>query len=74
MRSFHTSTPFYNLYQPPPSLHMHSLLNKLQDTAAKELSALHTKVKTAVSRDKFRFQDGTFDLDLCYVTTRIIGM
>lgn len=38
------------------------------------IDTLHSKVRTAVSRDKYRFQDGTFDLDLTYITTRIIAM
>ena len=30
-------------------------------------------VRTKVSADKKRFQDGGFDLDLTYITDRIIG-
>jgi hypothetical protein len=29
--------------------------------------------RSAVSGDKMRFQNGGFDLDLCYITPRIIG-
>eukprot|EP00026_Physarum_polycephalum_P011383 Phypoly_transcript_11602.p1 GENE.Phypoly_transcript_11602~~Phypoly_transcript_11602.p1 ORF type:complete len:348 (+),score=29.66 Phypoly_transcript_11602:104-1147(+) len=53
---------------------MHKLLDKVQEKALNHVSALHSKMRTAVSRDKYRFQDGTFDLDLCYITTRIIAM
>ena len=48
--------------------------NKFQEHALNHVSNLHAKVRTAVSKDKYRFQDGTFDLDLCYITNRLIGM
>jgi hypothetical protein len=53
---------------------MHKLFDKVQEKALNQVSSLHSKMRNAVSRDKYRFQDGTFDLDLCYITTRIIGM
>jgi len=53
----------------------HSLtMHKISEHLNKHVSALHSKMRTAVSKDKYRFQDGTFDLDLCYVTTRVIAM
>eukprot|EP01112_Ceratiomyxa_fruticulosa_P011203 TRINITY_DN3026_c0_g1_i1.p1 TRINITY_DN3026_c0_g1~~TRINITY_DN3026_c0_g1_i1.p1 ORF type:complete len:401 (-),score=56.31 TRINITY_DN3026_c0_g1_i1:147-1349(-) len=33
-----------------------------------------SKMRTAVSKDKVRFNDGEFDLDLAYITDRIIAM
>lgn len=51
-----------------------SQIKKVQEVAEKQVNSLQVKVRTAVSRDKFRFQDGAFDLDLCYVTSRIIAM
>ncbi len=49
-------------------------LSKLQSVAEKHVNNIHSKVRNAVSKDKFRLVDGTFDLDLCYITNRIIGM
>lgn len=53
---------------------MHKFVAQVQGEAEKHLNNLHAKVRAAVSRDKFRFQDGTFDLDLTYITDRIMGM
>lgn len=53
---------------------MHKFVSQIQLEAEKHLNTLHSKVRSAVSKDKFRFQDGTFDLDLTYITERIIGM
>jgi len=35
---------------------------------------LNSMVREAVSRDKYRFKDDQFDLDLCYITNRLIAM
>ena len=32
------------------------------------------KVRKLVSQDRIRFQEGGFDLDLCYVTRNIVGL
>ena len=32
------------------------------------------KVRKLVSQDRIRFQEGGFDLDLCYVTPNIVGL
>lgn len=34
---------------------------------------LNNKVRAAVSKDKFRFKNEAYDLDLTYITNRIIG-
>ncbi len=31
-------------------------------------------LRTAVSKDKYRMQEGEYDLDLTYITERIIGI
>jgi hypothetical protein len=37
-------------------------------------AVLGGKGRYAVSKDKYRFQNGTYDLDLTYITERIIAM
>jgi hypothetical protein len=38
------------------------------------LQLISSKARNAVSRDKFRFIDGELDLDLTYITDRLIAM
>jgi len=37
------------------------------------MDGLFSLIRSTMSADKRRFVDGVFDLDLCYVTERIIG-
>ena len=38
------------------------------------LQLISSRARNAVSRDKFRFIDGELNLDLTYITDRIIAM
>ncbi|KYQ90735.1 hypothetical protein DLAC_09372 [Tieghemostelium lacteum] len=51
-----------------------SLANDLEGKINKNINDTVLKLKTKVSKDKNRFVDGTFNLDLTYITNRIIAM
>jgi phosphatidylinositol-3,4,5-trisphosphate 3-phosphatase and dual-specificity protein phosphatase PTEN len=38
------------------------------------MKTLQKKIQTTVSQDRHRFKDGKYDLDLTYVTQRVIAM
>jgi hypothetical protein len=44
-----------------------------QKQQRKKMNYLSTLVKHAVSQNRSRFIDGQYDLDLTYITNRIIG-
>eukprot|EP01101_Sappina_pedata_P006239 TRINITY_DN3060_c0_g1_i1.p1 TRINITY_DN3060_c0_g1~~TRINITY_DN3060_c0_g1_i1.p1 ORF type:complete len:562 (-),score=138.67 TRINITY_DN3060_c0_g1_i1:92-1708(-) len=58
---------------PDNSFHKLQLLLQESDPQ-KQSNATHHSLRSLVSKKKIRFRDGKFDLDLSYVTDRIIAM
>jgi len=57
-----------------PLFSVRKLLAPLKLASEVAVQQLNNKVRTAVSKDKFRFKNEEFDLDLCYITNRLIAM
>jgi hypothetical protein len=38
------------------------------------MDGIYNLIRSTISADKRRFNDGVYDLDLCYVTERVLGM
>jgi septation ring formation regulator EzrA len=47
--------------------------NKKNSEKPSEMNSLFNKLKATVSRDKHRLRTADFDLDMTYITERIIG-
>lgn len=50
---------------------MDSIVRSIVDPVVQHIN---NKVRAAVSKDKFRFKNGGYDLDLTYITNRLIAM